>query len=438
MSESDKFDVIIVGAGPAGSAAAITLARAGLSVIVFERGEFPGAKNMFGGILYTPILDKLVPKFWEEAPIERHIVKRRFGLLSQTSEVAFEFRSEDYNRHPPFNQSFSALRARFDPWFAKKAEEAGALILSETVVDDLIWENGKVAGVHARREGGDVLADVVIAADGVNSFLAKKAGLRKEFKWDVMAVAAKEVIGLQRSVIEDRFALEGNEGVAMEFFGDSVAGMVGAGFLYTNQETLSVGVACSVRSFIDKKMVPNDLLERFKTHPSIKRLIRGGQTLEYSGHLIPEGGFSQVPQLCTDGLLLVGDAAHLVDSSFYHEGTNLAMASGMLAAETIIEAKKNGDFSRVALSGYQKRLNESFVLRDLKKYRLVEAWSHSNHKFFKEYPDLILDIIKDYFTISETPKEEIQKNIYQKLRTHLSPLRAILELNKLRKVFFGK
>ncbi|MBN4054080.1 FAD-dependent oxidoreductase [Nitrospira defluvii] len=433
---SDKFDVAIVGAGPAGSAAALTLAKAGLSVVVFERGEFPGAKNMFGGVLYTTILNRLVPNFWEEAPIERQIVKRRFGLLSEKSEAAFEFRCEDYNAAPPYNQSFSALRARFDPWLAKKAEEAGALIIPETVVDDLIWENGKVCGVKARREGGNILADVVIAADGVNSFLAKKAGLRKEFKWNVLAVAAKEVIALPREVIEDRFGLEGNEGVAMEFFADSVAGMVGGGFIYTNKETLSVGIACSVDAFIEKKTVPNDLLERFKSHPSIQRLIRHGETLEYSGHMIPEGGYLQVPEISTDGLLLVGDAAHLVNASLYHEGTNLAMASGLYAAEAIIEAKKTEDFSKKGLQSYQKKLEGSFVMKDLRKYQKVESWAHANPKFFKEYPDLVLDLIKDYFTISEKPKEAIQEGLYKKFRSHLSPIRAMIELNKLRKTFF--
>jgi len=433
---SDKFDVAIVGAGPAGSAAALTLAKAGLSVVVFERGEFPGSKNMFGGVLYTTILNKLVPNFWDEAPLERQIVKRRFALLSETSEAAFEFRCEDYNAAPPYNQSFSALRARFDPWLAKKAEEAGALIIPETVVDDLIWENDKVCGVKARRESGDILADVVIAADGVNSFLSKKAGLRKAFQWNVLAVAAKEIIGLPRGVIEDRFGLERDEGVAMEFFADAVAGMVGGGFIYTNKETLSIGIACSIDAFIEKKIVPNDLLERFKRHPSIRRLIRKGETLEYAGHMIPEGGYNQVPQILTDGLLLVGDAAHLVNTSLYHEGTNLAMASGLYAAEAIIEAKKKEDFSKESLQSYQAKMDSSFVMKDLKKYQKVEAWAHANPKFFTEYPNLALDLIKDYFTISEKPKESIQADLYQKLRKHLSPFRALVELNKLRKTFF--
>jgi len=435
---SEELDAIVVGAGPAGSAAALTLARAGLSVVVFERGEFPGAKNMFGGILYTPILDRLIPKFWEEAPVERHIIKRRFGLLSESSEAAFEFRCEDYNRQPPFNQSFSAFRAQFDRWFAQQAEAAGAMILPETVVDDLIVERGKIVGVKARREGGEMRANVVIAADGVNSFLAQKVGLRRPLRWESVAVAAKEVIGLPRDVIENRFALEADEGIAMEFFGDAVSGMVGAGFLYTNKESLSIGVGCSVRSFVEKKIVPHELLERFKAHPSIRRLIRGGETLEYSGHMIPEGGFHQVPQLFTDGLLLVGDAAHLVNSSFYHEGTNLAMASGVLAAETVIEAKRKGDFSKRTLSAYRDRLDDSFVMKDLKKYRRVESWCHANEKYFKTYPDLLLDVLEGYFTISETPKSEIQKAAYKRLRAAIPPWKALIEAYKFRKTFFGR
>jgi electron transfer flavoprotein-quinone oxidoreductase len=415
----------------------LTLARAGLSVVVFERGEFPGAKNMFGGILYTAILDKLVPKFWEEAPIERHITKRRFSILSDEAETAFEFRTEAYNRQPPYNHSFTTFRAKFDPWFAKKAEEAGAMIIPETVVDDVILDHGKVVGVKARREGGEIYADTVVSAEGANSFLAKKLGLRQDFTPKSMVVAIKEVMGLPREKIQERFCLEGNEGVAMEFFAGAVGGLVGSAFIYTNKDTLSVGVGCTIDAYMQHRITPHDIAERFKNHPSIRRYIRGGELLEYSAHMIPEGGYHQVPRLVADGFLLVGDAAHFVNASFYHEGTNLAMASGMLAAESIIKAKESGDFSRNSLQGYVEKLENSFVLKDLYHYRKLSEWTHQNPKFFKDYPDLLIDLIKDYFTISETPKEEIWQQILSKWKGQLSVSRALWELNRFRKVMFG-
>jgi len=176
---ADKFDCILIGAGPAGIACAYTLAKAGLNIVVFERGEYPGSKNVSGGVLYSTVLNKLIPNFWQEAPVERHVSKRRYSILSEDSEMALEFSFGRFNE-PPYNNSFTVLRSKFDQWFSKKAEDAGAFILAETVVDDFIIENGKIIGVKARREGGDVLADVVVCAEGANSLLAEKAGLRKK------------------------------------------------------------------------------------------------------------------------------------------------------------------------------------------------------------------------------------------------------------------
>jgi electron transfer flavoprotein-quinone oxidoreductase len=434
---SDKFDVIIVGAGPSGTACAFSLARAGLSVVVFERGEFPGAKNMFGGILYTTILNRLIPKFWEEAPLERHITKRRFSLLSEDSELAFEFRTEAYNRHPPYNHSFTAYRAKFDPWFSKKAEAAGAMVIPETVVDDLILDQGRVVGVKARREGGEVYGDVVVLAEGANSFLAKKLGLRPDFPPRAMVVAVKEVVGLPREKIQERFCLEGDEGVAMEFFAGAVGGLVGSAFIYTNKETLSVGLGCTIDAYMHHKITPHDIMEQFKKHPSIQRYIRGGELLEYSAHMIPEGGYHQVPTLVTDGCLLVGDAAHFVNASFYHEGTNLAMGSGMLAAEAIIEAKQRGDFSKKSLEGYVAKLRNSFILKDLYQYRRLSEWTHNNPQFFKDYPELLIDLVQDYFTLSEESKGDVWRQMMSKWQGRISVVKSLLELNRFRKAMFG-
>jgi electron transfer flavoprotein-quinone oxidoreductase len=116
------------------------------------------------------------------------------------------------------------------------------------------------------------------------------------------------------------------------------------------------------------KVKPYELLEAAKRHPSIRKLIQGGETKEYSGHLIPEGGLKSVPPLSGNGWVICGDAAQLIN--FVHrEGTNLAMSSGRMAGEAIIEAHKQGNYSRQALSLYDAKVKQSFIHKDLKKYQ---------------------------------------------------------------------
>jgi len=428
----DKFDCIIIGAGPAGVAAALTLVRKGLTVAVFERGEYPGSKNLFGGILYSTVLNKLIPNFREDAPVERHITKRRYSILSKNSEMAVEFDFEDFN-HSPFNNSFTVLRAKFDRWFAQKAEEAGAVIFTETVVDDFIYDKGKVSGIKARREGGDVYTDVVICAEGANSLLTEKAGLKKKPLPHQMITASKEVISLPREAIEDRFSLNNDEGMALEFFGGAVKWMIGSGFIYTNGDSLSVGVGCPISVMKENNMKPNDLLESFKSHPVIKKLLRGGKTEELSAKMIPELGCKNLPRLIADGLLIVGDAAGFVNPSLYREGTNMAMASGVAAAETILEAKEKGDFSEKGLEGYIKRLKDSFVMKDLERYGDVPEKLSEMPQLFKEYPDAILKMAEGYFTISDLSKDEMHRQAWKGFKDKVSLWRFLLDMYKARK-----
>ncbi|MDZ7374801.1 MAG: FAD-dependent oxidoreductase [candidate division KSB1 bacterium] len=430
MAEEAKYDAIVVGAGPSGIAAALTMAQAGLTVAVLERGEEPGTKNVYGGILFANVLAELVPGFLEEAPLERHIVTRRFSLLSEEAEMAFEFRCERYNQ-APFNYAFTVSRARFDRWFASKAEEAGAELFTGVVVDDFVWSDGKVVGIKARGERpgeyDELYADVVICAEGANSLLARKAGLWKNPQPEHRATAVKEVIALPREVLEDRFHLQGDEGVAIEYFGAATKGMVGSGFLYTNGQTLSIGVGVSIAELHRRRPIPNpnELLEGLKSHPAVRPLIRGGETVEYMSHMIPEAGFRHLPQLVTDGLILVGDAAGLVNTSLFHEGTNLAMASGRAAGEAVIEAKEKGDFSRQALSSYLGRLRSSFVFRDLRRYQNAVRYLMDHPQLLREYPGVFADLLARYFEVSGRPKEEVRSELMAEIRRRIGLLKLL-------------
>ncbi|MBI2191539.1 MAG: FAD-dependent oxidoreductase [Planctomycetes bacterium] len=430
MAEENRFDVVIVGAGPAGAAAALVLARAGLQVLVFERGEFPGSKNLFGGILYSTIVHRLLPGFWESAPVERHVTRRKFSMLGQEKELAFEFNCPAFNQ-PPYNHSFTVLRSQFDRWFAAQAEAAGAMLFNETVVDSLIFREGRVDGAIGRREDGEVHADVTLVAEGCNSMLALRHGFRKEFEPHRLQLAVKEMIGLPREVIDDRFQLVGDEGAAIEYLGgDAVQGLFGGAFIYTEKESLSVGVSCSLHDLAARKVTPHEVLEHFKKHPCVQPLLRGGEILEYSGHMIPEFGRETLPRIAGDGVLFLGDSAGLVNlSPFYHEGTNLAMASGVLAAETVLALKRAGKpMTAENLSAYTRRLAESFVLKDVSKYRRIPDFGVTHPQFFDRYPYLLTDLAKDFFTVSETPKGEIEKAIFRRLREEVGLFRLVRDL----------
>lgn len=199
----EKFDAIVVGAGPSGNAAAYTMAKAGLSVLQIERGEYPGSKNVQGAILYSDALEKIIPDFRDDAPLERHLIEQRMWVLDDKSYIGTHYRSDDFNK-PPYNR-YTIIRAQFDKWFSKKVQDAGALLICETTVTNLIMDKNRVIGVQTDREGGSVYADVVILADGVNSLLAKKAEFHPELNPKDVALAVKEIHFMPQETIEQRW-----------------------------------------------------------------------------------------------------------------------------------------------------------------------------------------------------------------------------------------
>ncbi|MBN1176247.1 MAG: FAD-dependent oxidoreductase [Dehalococcoidales bacterium] len=425
----EKFDVVIVGAGPAGCTAAIVLARAGMKVAIFERGDQPGTKNMFGGVLYyTEALNELLPDFWKQAPIERYVTRHVLTFLTAGSYFSLTSAESEFGS-PPYN-GVTLLRAKFDPWYAEKAQEAGAFLVPGTVVDDLIRDGDKVAGVVARRDEGEVLADVVIAADGANSLLAKKAGLRKEFNDSSFAVAAKEVLALPAETIEARFGLSEGEGLAQSFVGDCTGGLTGGAFLYTNKSSLSLGIVARLSSLQEKQTSIAELLDNFKNNPCVKPAIKGAVLKEYSGHLIPEAGMNMVPELCGNGLLVAGDAAgFLVSTGLTLQGMNFAIASGYAAAQAVITASQKGDFTRKGLASYRRLLEESFVLKDLKTFRHAPGFQ-DNHRIYELYPSLVCGISRRIFRVDGQPKKKILSLVREEMKGKISTWRLVKDIIK--------
>jgi electron transfer flavoprotein-quinone oxidoreductase len=385
---------------------------------VVERGDYPGSKSVTGGRLYLNPIKDLLP--WDEAPLERHVVKERLTMMQKGASTSLEFTTQSFKDH-----SWTVLGSKLGRFLGEKAKEKGAFIISKNKVDDLIYQNGKVVGIRSGE--AEIGAKVVVAADGALSLLAEKAGLLKSKEPRNFAVAVKEVIELPREVIEERFNLRGKEGAAELFLG--VTKCMGGGFLYTNLESISLGVVVSIKGLMEMKLESFQIMEEFKSHPQVSRLIEGGEAVEYSAHLIPEGGMRAIPKLFSDGILVVGDAAGFaLNMGLTVRGMDFAIASGALAAWAIKKAFKEGDFSKDTLSYYEKLLKESFVLKDLHTFRNAPDVLE-NPRLFTYYPKVICDLLEKLFWVPQGPKQKLSSTILKAFS-----LRDLMDVISLRRI----
>jgi electron transfer flavoprotein-quinone oxidoreductase len=421
---AEEFDVAIVGAGPAGSSAACVLAEKGAKTVVLERGEYPGAKNMSGGVLYGHDLAAVVPDFAaKNCPVERNIVESQIWYLSDDGGYAVSYLDRAFEGALRLN-SFTVGRAKFDRWFAEQAASRGALVVHATVVTDLLRDGGRVTGVRTDRPDGDIPAKVVLLADGVNSPLAAKTGFRAEVKPEQVALAVKEVIELSEEAINERFHVAAGSGVTVEAVGTVTKGMDGIAIIYTNRTSLSIAIGANLSDFREHRVRPYEMLDEFKAHPRVAPLIAGGKPREYMAHWIAEAGYDAIPGLAGDGYLIAGDSAMLFNA-LHREGSNMAMTSGRFAAEAILEALERGDFSRRSLDGYVSRLRDSYVMADLKKYRGFNGFRLRHHELFSTLPQAAGYAARQMLTVDGTPKKVKQKAIRKKVFRDISPMRLL-------------
>ncbi len=375
-----EFDAIVVGAGPAGSSAAIKMASEGLKVLLVERGEPPGSKNVSGGILWGNDLAAVVPDWEKTAPLERFVERKVTSFLTGESEISIDFKTKKFEGT---KTGYSVLRTKFDQYLAKRAAQAGAMLVSGINVDSLAMKDGKVIGVV--NEGDTITADCVILAEGPNPRVAIDAGLREKPDDSNVAIGVKQVYKLPENTINERFGVRGKSGFAGEYVLSYLEDDVYAGgFLYTNKDSISMGVVIDFHTLRKSNRLHSyDIMDQFANHPYIRTLIEGGELQEYSAHFVYEGGYESLAKAYGDGYMLAGDAAGFSFSNgMVLQGMNYAISSGILAAESAIEAKKANDFSEKSLARYQKKLDESPNVLDKKNFKGMNkvVWSELIHR----------------------------------------------------------
>lgn len=404
------FDAIVVGSGCAGSVAALELARAGKSVLVVERGNFAGAKNMTGGRVYGHCLRSVFPDNFDEIPFERKVSHERISLMAPDSAFTIDYSSEDLLKDG--QESYTVLRATFDAWLAEQAEAAGAEYIYGIAVERLLKDDsGKVVGIVAGED--EITADVVVLCDGANSLLASQAVGAPAPSPSMMAVGIKQVYELPAAEIEARFQCAPGEGAAWLFAGDATHGTFGGGIIYTNRNSLSVGIVAGIEATATKASVPvYQMMEDFINRPEVKPVLEGAKLVEHSGHMVPEGGITTMPDIVADGVILAGDNATMcVNLGYTVRGIDYAIAAGQMAGKAAAQALDAGDTSKAGLGCYVDMLEGSFVMKDLRQFKGVPAFMEHFDRMFRGYPEMVRDMMNGMFVVDGSPVEPLRKKM---------------------------
>jgi len=384
-----ETDVLIVGAGPAGLATAYRLASLVEAddalempeILVMEKSSYAGGHSLSGAVMDPRGIVELIPDFKERgAPLEAEVSSDSMHLLWKSGSLKFPFTPPSLNNHGCYIVSLNKLTG----WMSQQVEASGIDVFTGLAGFDLLLENGCVTGVQTvdmgldkkgeRRSnfepGSIIKAKVTILCEGVHGSLTRLAlekipELAEHSLPQAYLTGVKEVWEVPDGRIKAGQVIHtvGWPQPSREYGGGWVYGM--------SDNMVSVGYAVGLGS-TDPTNDPHMKFQRYKTHPLVRRVLEGGTMLHYGAKAIPDNGFFAIPRLYHNGLLLCGDSAGFLNPARL-KGIHLAIKSGIMAAETVVDALKQNDFSSQTLQGYQKRFDQSWAKPELYKTRNFHA-----------------------------------------------------------------
>jgi electron-transferring-flavoprotein dehydrogenase len=388
--ETLEADVLIVGAGPAGLACALHLANlikkhnesapsggpslSAENIYVLEKGREIGAHQLSGAIMNPKALAELVPDFLKSAPLDTPVTDDAALFFTKGSSFRFPITP------PPFKNkgNYVVSLNRMTKWLGGLVEKSGVNLFTQFGGAELIYEREGVAGVITEDKGVDkhgkpkdnytpgyeLRAKVTVLAEGPRGSLTKQ--LVQKNKLDninpqIYSIGVKELWDVQPGRIQPGY-------VAHTLGWPVPTNMYGGGWIYglTNNR-LSIGLVIGLE-YSDPQFDPHEAFQIWKTHSFLKKILEGGKLVRYGAKTIPAGGWYSMPRPYVDGGLIIGDSASFLDSQRL-KGIHMAIKSGMLAAETIFEALKAGDTSAAKLSAFQKKVEESYIKKELRLVR---------------------------------------------------------------------
>ena len=393
---AEHYEAVVVGCGPGGAAAAATLANNGVETLVLERGVDAGAKNVSGGLLYAEesspyTIDDIFPDFREEAT-ERPVTDYHIHNVSGRQVKTFDI--SDLHEHDTA-WSDAVLRRRMDSWLAErvheKTSETGGGLLTEVRVNGLLRDDGEIVGVTCD-EIDPIRADLVVAADGVNSELAREAGLMDWDEPEEWFQGVKAVVDVPPEEVNEHFDVGPDEGAAHLFSGDLFEGVRGGGFVYTNEDSLSIGTVFHLDSLAAERAEPHELLDALLTHPALGDwLPETYHEREYSAKLVPDSKKVAHESPHHDRLVLVGDAAGQMQAQGpIIKGMNHAVTAGALAAEAFVESRSRGGTDGTG-ELYTRKLETEGVMDKLRPRSYDVASAIGENDLVEAITDAVLD-----------------------------------------------